>query len=79
MLTKVVKPAYFEDAAIPDLTAGDLEGFEMLCRVKPKKNPNTGAIIGSTIDWETMQPLPRREAAATAPVETGEDFPGIPL
>jgi hypothetical protein len=55
MLTKVVKPGYFADDSIPELTAENLEGFEMLCRIKPKKNPNTGQTIGSTIDWETMQ------------------------
>jgi hypothetical protein len=60
MLTNVVKPGYFEDGTIPDLTADDLEGFEMLCRIKPKKNPNNGQIIGSTIDWETMQRLPNK-------------------
>jgi hypothetical protein len=53
MLTKAVKPGYFDDESIPALTKGDLEGFEMHCRVKPKKNPNSGKIIGSTIDWET--------------------------
>ena len=79
-LSEVIKPGYFDDPAIPELTADDLEGFEMLCRVKPKKNPNTGAVIGSTIDWETMQPLPRRDAAV-APVEAddpeadSENFP----
>src|SRR5215211_273665 len=60
VLTNVVKPGYFEDETIPNLTAGDLEGFEMLCRIKPKKNPNNGQIIGSTIDWETMQRLPNK-------------------
>jgi len=60
MLSNVVKPGYFEDETIPDLTANDLKGFEMLCRIKPKKNPNNGQIIGSTIDWETMQRLPNK-------------------
>src|SRR5215218_6017495 len=35
-LTEVVKPGYFEDDSIPELDTEDLEGFEMLCRVKPK-------------------------------------------
>jgi hypothetical protein len=65
-LTEVVKPGYFEDDSIPELDASDLEGFEMLCRIKPKKNPSTGAVIGSTIDWETMQPLPKEKGAAVA-------------
>jgi hypothetical protein len=81
-LSEVIKPGYFDDPTIPELTADDLEGFEMFCRVKPEKNPNTGAVIGSTIDWETMQPLPRREAASVAQVEADDpedDFEVIPL
>jgi hypothetical protein len=83
MLTNVVKPGYFEDETIPNLTAGDLEGFEMLCRIKPKKNPNTGAVVGSTIDWETMQPLPARKLAAGAAAADVDDdkneFGDVPL
>jgi hypothetical protein len=82
-LTEVVKPGYFEDDSIADLTEDDLEGFEMLCRIKPKKNPNTGAVIGSTIDWETMQRLPQRKPVAAAPVEEADgldgDFKDIPV
>src|SRR5215203_4942894 len=55
-LTEVVKPGYFED-------------FEMMCRIKPKKNPSTGAVTGSTIDWETMRPLPTKEKAVAAAAE----------
>jgi hypothetical protein len=58
-LTEVVKPGYFEDDSIPELDADDLDGFEMMCRIKPKKNPSTGAVTGSTIDWETMRALPK--------------------
>jgi hypothetical protein len=72
-LTKVVKPGYFEHPSIPELTEDDLEGFEMLCRIKPKKNPTTGAVIGSTIDWEIMQPLPKKAAAAVAAPEVEDD------
>ena len=72
-LTNVVKPGYFEDDAIPELEAGDLEGFEMICRVKPSKNPNSGQITGSTIDWETMKPLPNKKVAAVQAFETEED------
>jgi hypothetical protein len=70
MLTKAAKPGYFDDESIPALTAEDLEGFEMHCRVKPKKNPNTGKIVGSTIDWETMKPLPTQKVATAV---AGED------
>ncbi len=77
MLTNVVKPGYFEDDSISELTAEDLEGFEMVCRIKPKKNPNTGAVIGSTIDWETMQPLPKKTPAAVAAED--EDFSDLPF
>ena len=51
----------------PGLEASDLEGFEMMCRIKPKKNPSTGAVTGSTIDWETMQ----RAAEDEQPVGAG--------
>ncbi len=82
-LTEVVKPGYFDEDSIPELDASDLEGFEMLCRVKPKKNPSTGAVTGSTIDWETMQPLPERvkASAALAAVEAEEDadFDDLPF
>jgi hypothetical protein len=81
-LTNVVKPTYFEDDSIPELSEDDLEGFEMLCRGKPKKNPNTGAVIGSTIDWETMQPLPSsatRKEKVAAVAEEEEDFSDIPF
>jgi hypothetical protein len=77
-LTEVVKPGYFEDDSIPELAAEDLEGFEMLCRIKPKKNPSTGAVTGSTIDWETMQPLPPKETVAAAASEEDTDFSDIP-
>jgi hypothetical protein len=77
-LTEVVKPNYFEDYSIPELDAEELEGFEMLCRIKPKKNPSTGAVIGSTIDWETMQPLPTKETVTAATAEEEDDFLDIP-
>jgi hypothetical protein len=78
MLTKAAKPGYFDDESIPALTAEDLEGFEMHCRVKPKKNPNTGKITGSTIDWETMKPLPTQKVA-TAVAGEDEDWNDIPF
>ena len=78
MLTKAVKPDYFDDESIPALTEDDLEGFEMHCRVKPKKNPNTGKIIGSTIDWETMKPLPTQKVVASAAAQEDEDWDDIP-
>jgi len=71
-LTEVVKPGYFEDDSIPELDVSDLEGFEMLCRIKPKKNPSTGAVTGSTVDWETMQPLPKEKGAAVTAEEDDE-------
>jgi len=78
-LTEVVKPGYFEDDSIPELDEDDLEGFEMLCRIKPKKNPVTGAVTGSTVDWETMQPLPAKEKVAAAATEEEDDFSDIPF
>ena len=81
MLTNVVKPGYFEDPSIPELEAEELEGFEMLCRIKPKKN-SSGQAIGSTIEWDTMQALPEKPVA-TAPAETEDDpedhFSDIPF
>ena len=53
-LAEVVKPGYFEEESIPALTADDLEGFEFVAWAKPKKNPVSGAIIGTTLDWETF-------------------------
>jgi hypothetical protein len=72
-LTEVVKPGYFDDASIPELSEDDLEGFEMMCRIKPRKNPTSGAIVGSTIDYETMRPLPTKTKAAAT---TGEPVRG---
>jgi hypothetical protein len=82
-LAKVVKPGYFDDASIPDVTEEDLEAFEMLCRVKPKKNPQTGRVTGSTIDWETMRVLRKQPvvqtAASKAAADDDEDFSDIPF
>ena len=78
-LTEVVKPGYFEDDSIPELGEDDLEGFEMMCRIKPKKNPSTGVVTGSTIDWETMRPLPEKEKVAAAAAEEEHDFSDIPF
>jgi len=78
-LTEVVKPGYFEDDSIPELDASDLEGFEMRCRIKPKKNPSTGGITGSTIDWEYMLPVPTREKAAASAAEEDAFFDDIPF
>jgi len=78
-LTEVVKPGYFEDDSIPELDEDDLEGFEMLCRIKPKKNPATGAVTGSTIDWETLEPLPAKEKVTTSAAEEDADFSDIPF
>ena len=78
-LTEVVKPGYFDDETIPELDASDLEGFEMMCRIKPKKNPSTGAITGSTIDWETMRQVPTREKVAAVAAEEDEDFDDLPF
>ncbi len=78
-LTVVVKPGYFEDDSIPEIDDDDLEGFELMCRVKPKKNPSTGAVTGSTVDWETMRPLPNKEKVAAAAAEEEGDFSDIPF
>jgi hypothetical protein len=77
-LTNVVKPGYFDNDSIPALTEDDLEGFEMMCRIKPKKNPSTGAVTGSTVDWETMRPLPTKQKVAAA-VDEEEDWADIPF
>jgi hypothetical protein len=77
MLANVVKPGYFEDPSIPELEASDLEGFEMLCRIKPKKS-SSGQATGSTIEWDTMQALPKKKVA-TATTEEDEDFSDLPF
>jgi hypothetical protein len=79
VLTKVIKPGYFDDLSIPALEAKDLEGFEMHCRVKPKKHPTTGKVLGSTIDWETMKPLPTKAKVVAAAAEEDEYFSDIPF
>lgn len=81
-LTEVVRPGYFDDDSIAELEASDLEDFEMWCRVKPKKNPTTGAITGSTIDWETMQRLPETKqfgAGTLGEPEDDIDFDDLPI
>ena len=36
-------------------------------------------LLGCTIDWETMQPLPTKEKVAAAAVEEEDDFSDIPF
>ncbi len=76
-LAKVVKPGYFEDSGIPNLTEDDLEGFEMFCRIKPKKNPQTGRVTGCSIDWESMRPIRKRPVVQSSGAE--EDFEDMPF
>ena len=78
MLTNIVKPGYFEDPSIPELETSDLEGFEMLCRIKPKKN-SSGQATGSIIEWDTMQVLPKKEKVAAAAAEEDEDSSDLPF
>jgi hypothetical protein len=78
-LTEVVKPGYYDDDSIPELGASDLEDFAMLCRVKPKKNPTTGAVTGSTVDWETMRPAPTALKVAATVSEAEEDLDDLPF
>lgn len=78
MLTNVVTPGYFEDSSIPELDAEDLEDFEMMCRIKPKKN-TSGQVTGSTIEWDTMQALPNKGKVVAAAVEEDDDFSDIPF
>ena len=78
MLTRVVKPGYFDDDSIPELEASDLEGFEMKCRIKPKKNQG-GTITGSTVEWDTMRPLPTKAKVAAVAAEEDDDFGDIPF
>jgi hypothetical protein len=78
MLTNVMKPGYFEDPSIPEIEAEDLESFEMLCRIKPKKN-SSGQATGSIIEWDTMQVLPKKEKVAAAAAEEDEDSSDLPF
>jgi|SRR5215208_3576504 len=78
MLTEVVKPGYFDDDTIPDLTEDDLEGFEMMCRIKPKKNQG-GSTTGSTVEWDTMRPLPEKKKPAAVATEEEEGWESIPF
>ena len=48
----------------------------MLCRIKPKKNPNNGQIDRiSTIDWETMQRLPNKPGNLAGESDDLDDDP----
>jgi hypothetical protein len=76
MLTNVVKPSYFEDPSIPELEASDLEDFELMGRIKSKKNPS-GQATGSTIEWDTMQALLTKEKVVPAAVEEEDGFSDI--
>ena len=82
MLAKVVKQGYFEDPSIPELEAEDLEGFEMMCSIKPSRNLN-GVVVGSSVEWDTMRPVRK---LTTVPDqgppemdEEEEDFDSIPF
>ena len=44
----------------------------MLCRIKPKKNPY-GQATGSTIEWDTMQALPKHVRRAHEETDDPED------
>jgi hypothetical protein len=84
MLAKVVKQGYFEDPSIPELEAEDLEGFEMMCSIKPKRNLKN-VVIGSTIEWDTMRPVRKLATVpdqgpsfATEADEEEDDFDSIP-
>jgi hypothetical protein len=79
MLTKAVKPRYFDDDTIPELTEEDLEGFELICQIKPKRNPDSGKVLGSTIDWESMKPLSSKAKVAAAAAEEDADWDDIPF
>ncbi len=62
--------------SVVTLTAEDLEAFEMRCRIKPKKNPQTGQVLGSTVDWETMRRLPETGKPVASPVPAGDPSVG---
>jgi hypothetical protein len=77
-LAQVLRPNYFEDPTIPELTAEDLEGAEIVCRIKPKKNAS-GQVTGSMIEWDSMSPAPKREASENLDEEELEDWEQIPF
>jgi hypothetical protein len=82
MLTNVVKPRYFDDSSIPELAEEDLEGFEFICQIKPKKNPDSGKVLGSMIDWESMKPLTKKPVTVVDEKgydEDEDDFESIPF
>ena len=51
----------------------------MICQIKPKTNPDSGKVLGSLIDWETMKPLPPTEKAVAVAAEEDDDFSDIPF
>jgi hypothetical protein len=78
-LAKVVNTDYFEDESIEDLSEEDLEGFEFVCSIIPKKIPDSGKVIGSTIAWESMRRLPAKVGPSGAVEVEEEDFEDIPF
>jgi hypothetical protein len=48
----------FEKEGALNFEARDFDGFEYMCKVVPKKNPNTGQLIGSMCHHETIMALP---------------------
>ena len=51
----------------------------MICQIKPKTDPDSGKVLGSMIDWESMKPLPKKETVAAAAAEDEGDFSDIPF
>jgi hypothetical protein len=77
----VVHPDYFSNDNVPDLSEEDLEDFEFVCSVVPKKVPDSGKVVGSTIAWESMRRLPAQKVgpSGAAPGVEEEDFSDIPI
>ena len=51
----------------------------MICQVKPKRNPDSGKVLGSMIDWESMKAVPTKAAVAAVAAEEEDDFDSIPF
>ena len=63
-------PDFFESDQVFD--EKDLVGFTFTARIQPRENPQTGAITGSTLNWETIMrvPEPKKPKQARASPRT---------
>jgi hypothetical protein len=78
VLAEIVRPGYFDDEDLESLSEYDLEGFQLLARIKPKKN-SAGKAVGSILEWDSLSAVPTRTTSSKAEQEEIEDWEGLPF